>query len=304
MKHLILFTLFCSIVFLISGQNSPVEVTYNFNPDYTVDFFYRKPLPGNYLIKLSFSRVENAVVTGVSEVVKALNGKVYTLLPAIQGQPVRFSLQYSALRGLPDPKADTNFVCLLPVAGGKSIQVEKVSSFTNYSFFVERRQKWDYFLFHTDPDEPIFSVRKGVVVEVNEGADVKETDVFPFTVNKLNAITIEHEDGTLACYSLLKKGSILVKPGDAVIPNTPLANAGSLSGSGSLLFCLTYLKTAKADPRVSTRSDSYHYSQIDPLFSTTTGNVRLLSGKGYTSRISNEQIVKELNKKEQKKIGK
>jgi len=72
MKHLILFTLFFSIVFLISGQNSPVEVTYNFNPDYTVDFFYRKSLPGNYRLlsgKEYTSRISN------EQIVKELSKK-------------------------------------------------------------------------------------------------------------------------------------------------------------------------------------------------------------------------------------
>jgi len=117
---------------------------------------------------------------------------------------------------------------------------------------------------------------------------------------------IEHEDGTLARYNVLKKGSIKVVPGQTVYAHTPIAIAGTynLGRNSQVSFTVCYLSEDNLDNsgRQTMKTKKNYYSYIDPIFHTTDGDVRLKSNQTYTADLNNEIITKELSKKEKKKL--
>lgn len=138
------------------------------------------------------------------------------------------------------------------------------------------------------------------MVEAYDGYEIPYlTDEHVDYVSRENYLLIEHTDGTLARYSVLQKGSLMVKPGDTVYPDTPLALAGTYNGKFyQLRFQLHTIVPADAESEVRDVKDVFRRVYLDPLFLTTEGIVKLASERHCTPVVNDDLIHKEMSKRE------
>ena len=113
---------------------------------------------------------------------------------------------------------------------------------------------------------------------------------------------VEHADGTIATYNVLEPGSVCVKLGDTVYPDTPLALVGSFDGTQyRVALTLHYITD-----RIFAKGNAYSYEHafesvfINPVFATAHGNRMLVSQNRYTAVVAPELITKEMTKREMK----
>lgn len=77
----------CSIIFFlvlqtIYSQNKKIEITYEKNSDKSINFYYKKNLPGSYYLILEFDRLENCHNnTTFKKVLTNSSGSLFTLKP-------------------------------------------------------------------------------------------------------------------------------------------------------------------------------------------------------------------------------
>jgi hypothetical protein len=157
-----------------------------------------------------------------------------------------------------------------------------------------------------NPGDTVFAARKGVIVEITDGFKPDPTKSFAYNSNS-NSVLVEHEDGTLAYYGILKSESIMVKIGQTIFPHSPIAIAGTLDSEEhtQMRFYVYYLanENVKGENRMTTSINNTYYSFVDPIFYTNEGKIRLTSRQKYTVDYTSELLLRELSKKEVKKFG-
>jgi len=299
------------VIFLMNGlngksQNNSVEITTERNKDQSIDFFYEKNDFGSFFLNLTFNQLENATPTSYKGNLNAYSGKFFSIRPLNSNSSIGFSYKYTWIRGILNPKIDTSFVYLLPVAKGKTVKALHHSNIDKKYFGGVEPKNWKSFQFDVEPGDTVFSARKGLVVEVNDGID-PDSSVSVSYCTKSNSILIEHEDGTLASYYVLKKSSLMVKPGQVVYPHTPLALAGTydVESNSQIRFYVYYLveENLEKPDKITFATKKNYYAFVNPLFYTSEGNVCLEARQDYTSDFKEEHILKELTKREKKKLG-
>jgi hypothetical protein len=312
MKAPFIFYCFTVILLLLNltGHSQPgmVQISTAYNSDNTVDINYKKAIEGSIYLKLTFDRLENStsISTFYNGTIVYSQGKLLTLRPVKENSQISCSFKYTWIRGKLVSKIDTAFIYLLPVSKGKTVKVLNHTYLYKEYFGNAEPKNWRSFQFNVEPGDTVFSARKGIVVEVTDEFDPDTTAIVSFS-NHANSLLIEHEDGTLAYYGVLKKGSFLVKPGQVVFPHTPLALAGTFDTDENtqIRFSVRYLIEEQIDkPTNKTLSSkTNYYTYVNPLFHTTEGEVQLKAFQDYTADFTFEHIIKELSKKEKKKIG-
>jgi hypothetical protein len=295
------------------SQNEQVIISTVTNNDRSVSFNYKKKDFGNFYLTLTFMYLENSFPVSFHGNIKSSQGNLFTLRPTSSLRTIGYSYKYTVIRGELVSGIDTGFVYLLPVSKGKTVSLYKQviidDEFSDNSEIKDMKS----FIFRTEPGDTVFSSRKGLVVEVFD----ENTSTQPISVSKESNpyyILIEHDDGTLARYFMLEKNSIWVKPGQEILPHTPLALAGTLNpGSNKMIglsisaigFSVYYLNKApleKTENSTILKDKNYH-NFVNTLFHTTEGDVHLKELQNYTAVFTPEHIIKELSKKEKKKIG-
>jgi len=288
----------CAISFKADAQEQQVNITYKINTDKSVDFSYEKPDPGTYTVMLKFNNLTNS--TGQSEQVfniKGYSGNFLTLRPQNKEQGIGFSYRYSYIRGRLDPKYNAGFVYLLPYKKGSKVTATETVWIGSKYFGKTSPEDWKAYRFYTNNEDTVTAIRKGVVVEIKDLYDTEKMDGVEFT-NNANKIVIEHPDGTLATYTDFKKGTIMVKLGQTVFPETALGINSKVNGRGrfNISLSIIYLKTSDLE------STNSLYGFVTPHFDTSdSGDTILITQKEYTAADTPEIIGKELSKKELKK---
>lgn len=286
-------------------QNNSIRITSEINSDQSIDFFFDKDEYGSFYLNLTFDQLENAARTSYKGKVQDMHGKLLSIKPLNPNKSIGFSYKYVWIRGVLNPRIDTSFVYLLPVSKGETIRaVENTNLYSEY-FGNTKPKNWKSFQFNVNPGDTVFSARKGLVVELKDGMEPDSTVLHSYS-SKSNSILIEHEDGTLACYSVLKNGSFMVKPGQIVFPHTPLALAGTfdMESKTQIKIGVYYLSEENIEePDKSTlKSVKNYYAFVNPLFHTSEGDVYLKSMQKYTADYTPEHILKDLTKREKKKF--
>jgi murein DD-endopeptidase MepM/ murein hydrolase activator NlpD len=300
---------FVFVILSLDGksQNYTIEITSETNNDQSVDLSYVKEDYGSFYMNLSFNRLENGMASPYKGILKTTRGKLLTIRPINKNGGIGYSYTYTYIRGELNPKVDVDFVYILPVSKGKTIKALELSNLAETYFGNTKPKGWKAFQFAAVPGDTVFSARKGLVVEVKDGVESDPTLSYAYK-GKANFILIEHEDGTLAQYDVLKKGSIMVKPGQTVFPHTPLAIAGTydVESNTQVRFYIYYLSEEyldNTDKSYNAKKTNY-YSFVNPLFHTSEGDVHLKSAQDYRADFTEEHILKELSKREIKKMGK
>ena len=293
----------------LSAQERAVTVTYKTNPDKTVDFSYEKSDIGSYTVILNFKTYENTHITDKEYTIKNYSGNLVTLTPINKEQSINFSYGYSSIRGKLNPKWNPDFVYLLPVKEGIKVKVVE-SGFLSAKYFGNTTpDDWKVYRFYTPDEATVTAIRKGIVVDIKENAIDKENSPELTYTSQTNDITVEHPDGTLAVYKGLKKGSIVVKPDQTVVPGSTLGINSRLNTKSQygITLSIIYLKSTDLESKRSqnlTNSKSL-YGFVTPYFLTAENAKHILvAQKEYTSVTTPEIIQQELSKKELKQLAK
>ncbi len=146
--------------------------------------------------------------------------------------------------------------------------------------------------------DTVYAARKGVVIDVTDEHD-PITGMGTVDLNsENNCVIVEHADGTIARYGILEKGSITVRPGDTVYPDTPVALAGTLDGElYQTRFDLHYrTDNMNTIDNLSDYSITGHF--LDPVFATSEGETTLTANTTYTPVVSGELVTSEMSRRE------
>ncbi|OOG69257.1 hypothetical protein B0E44_12100 [Flavobacterium sp. A45] len=285
------------------AQVQNITITSNANPDQSVDFYYEKKQPGSYYLSLEFSNISNCNIQNYKTIVSNYSGRLLKLTPIDKNQGINYSFQYYYIIGKPNPKIDTEFQYILPFKNGKKIRINEATNLGEIYFGSEKPKNWKNYIVNSESPDTLYSMRKGVVVQLVNQYDASSSSELHYTSNR-NSITIEHADGTFAIYEGLKKNSILVKLGQTVYPQTQLGimevfNTNNYRASFSIYFL--YDKDFKFKQNQTLKNYKSEYEYITPNFVTQEGILKVESGKEYTSIYNEAALFQELTNSEKKK---
>ncbi|MBB5637232.1 hypothetical protein HDF26_004465 [Pedobacter cryoconitis] len=303
----ILFFLFISgSLFKVNAQDAQIKFSQRTNDDRSVNFSYDKNDPGSYTIIIKFSELTNC--SGPMErefTLKGTAGSFMNLRPENKLLNIGFNYRSNYIRGKLNPKYDADFVYLLPYKTGTKVNAKESNYVMTQYFGKTAPADWKSYRFYTKDEDTVTAVRKGMVVELKDGYDPERPGEVQFT-SKVNEITIEHPDGTLARYTGFKKGSFAVKLGQTVFPGTALGLNSQTNGNDNfnISFILMYLNSKDFE---NARNENHKsmYGFITPHFySAGIDNAILVKGQDYTAGDTPDIIRKELNKRELKQFNK
>ncbi|RZM28573.1 MAG: hypothetical protein EOO88_08370 [Pedobacter sp.] len=287
------------------AQQPAVTVKYTVNPNKSVTFDYVKTDPGTYTVALKLSNLTNAYASETSNLTAGFySGRLLNLEPTNKDQGIGFSYTYSYIRGKLKPKFNADFIYVLPCKNGSKVKVME-STFLNATYFGNTApDDWKVYRFGTAQEDTVTAIRKGIVVDIKDVAETNIAEGVQYS-SRINELTIEHADGTIATYKHFKKGSFVVKVGQTVYPGTPLGvNAkNNANGMFGVTIMVAYLKSAdfEAARAQNVQNSKSMYGFVNPHFYTAEGaDVALVSQKEYTAASTPEVVKKEMSKKEQK----
>lgn len=301
MRNAIGIILLLCIVQHLSSQNE-ILLTSQVNKDNSVEFRYNKSMPGNYLVYLNFKQYDNTYPPKNKFVVDGYKGFLFELTPIDKNRGIAYSYSYSYIyyRGIPNAKIELDFVYLLPFKDNTSFEARFLNNVDKLYFNKQEPKDWKSFQFNCNKADTVCSARKGLVIDVVDIYSIDTTNTYIYSSQR-NRVRIEHKDGTFATYEGFDGKNILVKQGDIVLPNQPLGKLIQYDKSGTYQLRFTGDYLIENPSEKENTNQRFSYACIDPFFQSTEGVVKLASNKSYTTKISEDLILKELSKKEIKK---
>ena len=303
MKKLIILLFF---PYLIIAQNFKIE--HKVNDDKTVDFSYKNLSPNSITVVVNFSFLENTLSPSrVVEKVSKPEGRLFTLKPMNTEQNIGFNYSYLFFNYKINPKIDNKFVYILPYEKESVMYVEELSYLGSTYSEKEEPKGWKSYSFSSDEVQKIFSVRKGVVIDVVRDYDVDTTKTFTY-YNKMNSVKIEHSDGAIALYSGFNKNEIYVNKGDMVYPKYNALGQTIIYDNRKkhrINFSLYYYST-KNGLKLSSlfKNDQVENIYITPTFFQNNESVELKKDFFYESDYNDKTLFQNLSKRQIKKYKK
>ncbi len=304
------FLLFSLFSFFTYSQEN-FQLSSERNEDNSISINYTKEDPGSICVFLKLEGVTNSYFNDQKITISGTSGTLIKLTPIEENKSVNYSSSsIKFLSGKCDPKPNLNFVYALPFSKNKEIKVQYLQKVTsNEENTTKNKRLWKHFQFITNSDtDSIHVSRKGIVIKVIDKYDADTSTEYSFRSNA-NRVTIEHKDGTLAEYSVLKKNSIKLTVGQTVFPGDFIGLAGTYDKEENkhMRFSVSYLDIKKSNiykEQKTTLGSVSLYSSVDPLFITANGIKKLSKNSTVISDITEEQITKEMTKRERKKRAK
>ena len=281
----------------VQSQPYALELSLESKTDNSMEISAQKTAPGTYTVRIEFSSLQNTTwMQPIYETAVQSSGTILTLRPTHADEPVRCIYRYQYLTGRENTDPDTAFVYRLPYSSRCSARMRNLSQLRSATQTEEERKSWKAFQFRLEQGDTVYAVRKGIVTEIVDKYDPVPQEGHTSYHSYANRIKIEHEDGSIANYSVLQKGSFLVREGDTVYPDTPLALAGTYDNSHYQLRLMLYVYK-KREPGKFRFMSIY----LNPYFLTDEGPVKLQDNALYTPAITDELITQEMTKKEVKR---
>lgn len=284
------------------SQNS-IEVTYKRNDNNTVQFFYKKNVPGSYYLTIDFTILENSNDYQIFErVIKNKSGYLFTLKPINEKKGISFSYGIKYSFGNPKPKINNNTTYLLPFKRNKNVKIIEASNLGEKYFGSEKPIDWKSFIIFSKEPDTVYSMRKGKVVRLIKKYD-KDVEFNKIYTSKRNIVLIEHEDGTFATYKGFNKNQIFVKLGQDVYPHTPLGILEKFNKNNHRLdFNIFHYLPDLIDKEKSTLKNRISkIKYINPNFFVDNENKKINSGEFHIVSFKEEIKLKEFSRKEKKK---
>lgn len=288
------------------AQAPNFTVKERFSRDNSLELLYHKDQPGTFTVKLQFDHLIN--LRGPSSqlfYVSRNTGILVKLKAEDPQQRVHYNYNYWGTMGRLKPKYDPAFIYMFPFAKGKKVIIGEVN-FANEIFFgANRPEDWKMYAFFTSKPDTVTATRRGLVTRVVDKYEARASEDVRYSTD-INIVLIEHSDGTLLRYSGFKRGSIVVKPGDEVMPGDPIGvPAGYDNDTYLIALSLFYLKSLDDKKGGTLTEPNLIYGMIDPLFVFDGGQTgHLEPEKEYTAYTGEELVTKEMNKRELKQYKK
>lgn len=272
-----------------------IEMSSRYERDRSAELSVRRNGHGSYILQIDFTVLENTTWSDLRYVTTVRgDGTVVRLRPVSEEQDIRYAFTYRFMRGVADPRPDTGFVYRLPYGGGRPVKALEMSNIDREYFGRSQPKGWKGFSFRLQAGDTVYAVRKGVVVEVTDGYDPVPREKGTAYSSEANGLLVEHADGTYAHYTVLQKGSFLVKTGDTVYPDTPLALVGTYDLQEYQARLMIYFW--EPDPEAE-GAIKYGRVYFDPVFATSGGERHLVHGGDYAAAAPSALVEKEMTKK-------
>lgn len=253
-------------------------------------------IAGFFTIQIRLENPENINTTNVITRVVTTGSVIETFTP--QDTKRAYGLgrySYSYIRGKLAAKPNQSAVYRLPMSQSLIVKALPLSYLRETYAGEAKPDDWRCFQFALSKGDTIYAARRGQVVEIVDDVDYVTDEGHVSYSSYANYIIIEHQDGTLSRYDVLEKGSMMVKLGETVYPSTPIALAGSYNKAD-------YQVRLSVNPVVmNTDKDAPHpfrYANIDPLFSTDKGVMKLVDYEDYQPVVTDALIEAEMKKSE------
>lgn len=294
---------------ITNSQERTEGIFYERNEDHSIDFEYVKSAPGSIFVILKFKNLTNASSNTIKKTISGFGGDLTTLRPQNTSKSIGFSYSYRILNGNADALPQLDFKYILPFKNNKSIKVRNLN-YLGKRFGAKAPKNWTSFQFLTTPNDTVCAIRKGIVIHVEDKYESEKSGLEYGYKNKNNYIIIEHEDGTMARYGVLKYNSTIVKVGDTVYPSAALAVAGSYDKkeNSQLRLSIFYLDNSVKDLDFNEKSKetlenmTHINAYVNPFFILNPNEtIQLEKNKTYTGFCNNEIIEEEMTKRELKK---
>ena len=308
-KKIFFFVFFLQFIYI---QSQTRGVTYERNEDKSVTFTYFKNTPGSVYAILKFKQLTNANSDEIRRTIKGYGGRMLTLSPVNQKENIGFSYSSRSIIGNIEAEPDFQFKYVLPFKNEKEVKVRKLS-YLGKRFGNSEPKNWTSFQFLTKLNDTVCAIRKGVVIRIKDEAIIEENDKLEYGYrNKVSSVLIEHDDGTLASYDVLKKDSFMVTVGDIVFPSTALALAGTYDkdNNSQIRLSVYYLDKTMRDydfderDKVSYGKQKHIYAYVNPKFYVNLDKSELMNlkaNKSYKAFLDESIIQFEMSKREKKR---
>ena len=292
------------VAFVAFGQN-PIEINYVKNQDNSVSFYYKKTVPGSYLVQIYFEELTNTrAANSETKVLKNRSGQLLILKPESAENQIGFRFSYRYYKGDINSRVKLNFPYILPFKKGKAVIPTELYSVENVHFNSELPKNWKAYSFDFTEEQMVKAIRKGVVVEI-KNSYTADTLIKIDYYSKQNSITIEHKDGTVARYQGFDKNKIKVKLGEIVYPQSELGGLAKYDSRNLYRLYLTvyYYATIKGKSLQKINStDDYEASYLTPNFYQNKDIVQVQSGVEYIVQYDEKTLFKEMKRREIKKF--
>ncbi|GAA0873240.1 hypothetical protein GCM10009117_23870 [Gangjinia marincola] len=182
-------------------------------------------IPVSVTFSYEFTNMKSSKGSAFTALVPAesKNINVATLMPTRKGK-YSYKSSYNYFYGdLNNKEIDPDFAYLLPYETGASFKLSQ-------GYLSSGTHSAKYALDFTMPiNTTVVAARGGTVFKVIDEFD--KTCYRPGCEDFNNVIRIYHEDGTIGEYAHINTNSALVKPGDQVKANQPIAKSGNIGYS-------------------------------------------------------------------------
>lgn len=221
------------------------------------------------------------------------NSAIYTLKKNESSSSYSYRYTYRYNLGSIKNKQDEKYPYLLPGKEGDELRTSKVRNIEHRLGKAHSDSVLGVSFVYQNEIDTVFAMRSGYVVDVVDSERKRKTvnDAY-LTYDKpsQNVTIVEHKDGTLAYYTCVTDGVNLLKPGDRVVAGQPIAVLKRAQEANRLVVKICYL------------GQDLKHVHIRPYFYTDMGVKQLEYNEKYKSCINQDLIVKELSKKEKKKM--
>ncbi|OYX82304.1 MAG: hypothetical protein B7Y83_15205 [Flavobacteriales bacterium 32-34-25] len=241
------------------------------NADNTVDFYYEKEAAGSLIVNLNFSRLENSETKSVPVLnVTADSGLLFKLKPLDKNKKIDLFYDYSFTPGYLNPILNSAVTYSLPFKKDKKVKI----------YWVTRPgispEKWKKYVVDSNNPDSIFTMRKGVVVDIRTLTRFDKDETTQETKKVLvKEIIVEHADGTFASYLGVDVNSIAVKIRQNIDNHSYIGLMDKLNGNRySFTFDIFYHEADEKNYRGNLIS-------VSPNFLTQNGIEKLESKKEY-----------------------
>jgi len=285
-------------------EQHKIIVTYEKNIQGNYDFNCDNKWFCDYIVEVTFDDLQNLqpdVRLPIRITVPPGTRRVFSLRKVTNG-PVHLSYRYKSFKGCTDPKPDTAFTYLLPVAPGKETRAFELYYIAKQFGGESEPKGWYAAGFHVHNGDTVFAARSGRVTETLEQADLKDTGIS--YARGENFVEICHNDCSFARYRVFKDSSIFVHAGDWVEAGQPLGIAGGDKyASGPQIQFSVYYNYDEEVTKNGEPTDKVHHWAYVPLrfWAKDKGKLHLTNHASYTSEHPAELITQEMSKKEAKK---
>lgn len=258
---------------------------------------------GTFSVSLNFEHMINVSYPTSSKYVVEHFGDIGPLLyPTDDSQSYDVGqMRFQYLRGNYKVPHDDKVVYRLPFDANTQATVKEIEFPINEYMGVDKPEKWNPIYFSLKKGDLIYPARKGVVVEVRDSDSPIPEGQEDEYLKQRNYIIIEHEDGTLAEYYFIERGSTMVKIRDKVDPSMPIAKAGTVDGENYQVTFVLYKAVENDNP---SRKIAFVHESIDPRFASKSGQSTLQVEQTYEADDSDRIIIQEMTPKERKKYEK